>query len=104
MVAEDGTFRGLLSLDDLREVMFQEDLYDVLVAHDLLRQPPARIRVTVPFDYHVVASGLPEPGSPAAAPARRPRVLLRLRARRALFQRGVCAASNPRVYPRYRMP
>jgi CIC family chloride channel protein len=46
VVENDGTFRGLLSLDDLREVMFQEDLYDVLVAHDLLRQAPARIRVT----------------------------------------------------------
>lgn len=44
VVDDDGAFHGLLSLDDLREVMFQEDLYDVLVAHDLMRQPPARIR------------------------------------------------------------
>jgi CIC family chloride channel protein len=46
VVENDGAFRGVLSLDDLREVMFQEDLYDVLVAHDLLRQPPARIRTS----------------------------------------------------------
>ena len=45
-VVDEGTFRGLLSLDDLREVMFQEDLYDVLVAHDLMRQAPARIRIS----------------------------------------------------------
>ncbi len=29
----------------------------------------ARIRLTVPFEYHVVASGIPEAGSPSAAPA-----------------------------------
>ena len=46
VVDDAGALRGVLSLDDLREVMFQEDLYDVLVAHDLMRQPAARIRVT----------------------------------------------------------
>ena len=29
----------------------------------------ARIRLTVPFDYHVVSSGILEAGSPTAAPA-----------------------------------
>jgi CIC family chloride channel protein len=40
----DGELLGLVTLDSLREIMFQQELYDTIIAFDIMRDPPAVIR------------------------------------------------------------
>jgi CIC family chloride channel protein len=39
----EGRFVGLLHLDDLREILFDEDLYDVVVAGEVMRPDPTTV-------------------------------------------------------------
>jgi chloride channel protein, CIC family len=46
IVNEDRELVGVISFDDMREVMFQTELYDTIIAFDLMRPPPAIIQLT----------------------------------------------------------
>lgn len=39
VVEEDGTFRGIIKLDDIRHIMFNSDLYDNIFVRDLMFMP-----------------------------------------------------------------
>jgi CIC family chloride channel protein len=39
VVEEDGTFRGIIKLDDIRHIMFDSDLYDSVHVRDLMFMP-----------------------------------------------------------------
>jgi CIC family chloride channel protein len=39
VVEEDGTFRGIIKLDDIRHIMFDSDLYDNVYVRDLMFMP-----------------------------------------------------------------
>ena len=56
---DDGKFRGVILLDDVREVMFNGELYHQLRVRDLMHNPPATLDVNEPmekvmetFEYH----------------------------------------------------
>ena len=39
VVEEDGTFRGIIKLDDIRHIMFNNDLYNNVYVRDLMFMP-----------------------------------------------------------------
>jgi CIC family chloride channel protein len=43
---ENGTLEGIILLDDLRPVMFNQSLYEILTAQQLMKNPPAIIDLT----------------------------------------------------------
>ncbi len=42
---EENNLKGIVLLDDIREVMFNRRSYDLIVVHDIMRQPPAVVDV-----------------------------------------------------------
>ena len=46
VVEEDGTFRGIIKLDDIRHVMFNSDMYEVTYVRDLMFMPDQAIFTT----------------------------------------------------------
>jgi CIC family chloride channel protein len=42
---EDGQLEGIITLDDVREVMFQAALYDTLTVRRLMHEPPSVVRL-----------------------------------------------------------
>jgi chloride channel protein, CIC family len=45
VIGENRKFEGILTLDDVRSVMFDVDLYDKIKVEDLLKMPPAVLRL-----------------------------------------------------------
>ncbi|MCB0593493.1 MAG: chloride channel protein [Lewinellaceae bacterium] len=59
VVDEEGLFKGIVLLDDVREVMFQTDKYDQVFVKDVMHNPPTTIDIHDPmekvmqqFDFH----------------------------------------------------
>lgn len=46
VVEEDGTFRGIIKLDDIRHIMFNNDMYDIIYVRDLMFMPDQAISST----------------------------------------------------------
>jgi CIC family chloride channel protein len=44
VVDKEGRLRGIVLLDDIREIMFNQDLYDKTFVRDIMTQPPAKIK------------------------------------------------------------
>jgi chloride channel protein, CIC family len=45
VVNEKGQFEGILTLDDVRSVMFDVDLYTTIIVEDIMKMPPAVVRL-----------------------------------------------------------
>lgn len=45
VIEEDRTFKGLITLDDIREIMFRQDLYDEIHVQQLMKAPLAIVQV-----------------------------------------------------------
>jgi chloride channel protein, CIC family len=45
VVGKNGRFEGILTLDDVRSVMFDVSLYDTILVEDLMKIPPAVLRL-----------------------------------------------------------
>ena len=45
VIEEDRTFKGLITLDDIREIMFRQDLYDEIHVQQLMKAPLATVQV-----------------------------------------------------------
>ena len=45
VITEGGQLEGIITLDDVREVMFQTDLYDTLTVRQLMHEPPSVVRL-----------------------------------------------------------
>jgi CIC family chloride channel protein len=45
VVDDDGLFVGLIMFDDMRDVMFRTEMYDTIVAFDLVRPAPAEVQI-----------------------------------------------------------
>ncbi len=45
VVAEGRVFNGLINLDDVREIMFRQDLYDVIQVRQLMKVPAATVQI-----------------------------------------------------------
>lgn len=43
VVAEDGTFKGVITLDDIREIMFKQELYETIFVENLMFMPLASV-------------------------------------------------------------
>jgi chloride channel protein, CIC family len=59
VVDEEGLLQGIVLLDDVREVMFQSEMYDQLTVRDIMHNPPATVDLNEPmnkvmnkFEYH----------------------------------------------------
>ena len=50
VVEDDGTLRGVVLLDDIRNIMFRPDLYKKMHVKRFMSMPPARIDVSMPMD------------------------------------------------------
>jgi chloride channel protein, CIC family len=46
VVGENGRFEGILTLDDVRSVMFDVALYDTILVEDIMKIPPSVLRLT----------------------------------------------------------
>lgn len=46
VVSEDGSFMGVVLLDDLRNIMFRTDLYDKMTVRRFMAMPPARLQIS----------------------------------------------------------
>ncbi|MBI9109207.1 MAG: cation:proton antiporter [Spirochaetales bacterium] len=46
----DGSLAGIISIDDLKNTFMAAELSDFLLAHDIMKQPPAFCRVTEPAE------------------------------------------------------
>ena len=42
---KDGTLLGIILLDDIRPVMFNQELYNKIIAHDVMHSPPEIIEL-----------------------------------------------------------
>ncbi len=45
VVAEGRVFNGLITLDDVREIMFRQDLYDTIQVRQLMKVPAATAQI-----------------------------------------------------------
>ena len=45
IVAENKIFKGLITLDDVREIMFRQDLYDEIQVQQLMKYPAATVQI-----------------------------------------------------------
>ncbi len=59
VVDANGRFQGIVLLDDVREIMFDAELYDQTTVQDLMHNPPATVDIGEPmeqvmekFEYH----------------------------------------------------
>ena len=46
VVGEDQRFEGILTLDDVRSVMFDMALYDTIKVEDIMKMPPSVVRLS----------------------------------------------------------
>lgn len=59
VIDDEGMFQGIVLLDDVREIMFDSDLYDKKMVKELMHNPPATVDISDPmeqvmdkFEYH----------------------------------------------------
>lgn len=50
VLRDDGSLAGVIQLDDIREIMFNAELYDSVMIKELMRRPPAVILTNEPMD------------------------------------------------------
>ena len=50
VVDENHSFRGIILLDDIREIIFNKDLYDQILVKDLVTVPPSTISLNDRMD------------------------------------------------------
>jgi CIC family chloride channel protein len=50
VVGEDGQLMGIVLLDDIRHIMFRNELYDRFTVSKLMISPPARLRIDEPME------------------------------------------------------
>lgn len=50
VVGEDGMLQGIITLDDIREIMFKPELYDEVYIQTLMTQPPTHVSSTDTMD------------------------------------------------------
>ena len=50
VVDANGMFKGVILLDDVREIMFETALYDSTLVHDIMHNPPATVDLHEPMD------------------------------------------------------
>jgi CIC family chloride channel protein len=51
VVDEDGNFEGIILLDDVRDIIFNQALYDILLVADLMVTPPETVSPGEPMEY-----------------------------------------------------
>lgn len=59
VIDDEGKFQGIILLDDVREIMFEAELYEKTTVQDLMHNPPAIVDIREPmeqvmdkFEYH----------------------------------------------------
>lgn len=50
VVNEEGYFKGIVLLDDVREIMFDTELYDKKTVKDIMHNPPAMVEISEPME------------------------------------------------------
>lgn len=50
VVNNEGYFKGIILLDDVREIMFDTELYDIKTVKDIMHNPPAMVEISEPME------------------------------------------------------